>query len=143
MAHARLRWFATPSTRACLPLRSRGYMAAKLLSRRPLPLPDADRQDDHLDAGELQPALDRERRLVVERTGEHRLALEHELAGEHDRAAEFLLQVVADLLQLLDQVGADGEAVLGVVTHALRQLHVLVQGVTHLLLERAHAIGAP
>src|SRR6266540_243869 len=73
--------------------RARGrsrHLAGAPARRLGAPLPHPDRQDDDLDPGELQPALDRERRLPVERAREEVLALEHQLAREHHRTAELL-----------------------------------------------------
>src|SRR6187399_873134 len=92
---------------------------------RPLLLPDADGQDDHLDARELEATLDGECRFVVERAREQGLALEDELAREHHGAPELLLEVEADVLEFLDQVGAEREAVFRVIPHALPDLDVL------------------
>src|SRR5438034_894418 len=69
--------------------------------------PHADRQDDDLDPHELEPALDRERGLVVQGAREEVLALEHELPREHHRPAELLGEIEAHALELLDQVGAE------------------------------------
>jgi hypothetical protein len=101
-----------------------------------------DRQDDRLHAAELQPALDRECGLVVERAREQVLALEHELAREHHAAPELLDQVEAHVLELGDQIGAEGVTVLGVVAHAIRQVDILLEVGTHLPLERRHVLNS-
>src|SRR5437773_11003877 len=153
MAHDRLRWFATPMTRPCLPLRSMGYIGPPLRlrvggadaagrSRGPLRLPHPDGQDDHLHARELQPPLDRERSFGMERAREQVLALKHELTGEDDRTPELTNQVGADAVELVDQVRPQRAAVLGVVSHALSQLRVLEQIVADLRLERLDVLHA-
>src|SRR5262249_60393441 len=80
-------------------------LVSLMRSSRLLRLPHADRHDDNLHPAELQAALDRECRLVMERAGEEILALEHQLAGEHHRPAELLDQIEADRLQLRHQIG--------------------------------------
>src|SRR4029079_17520008 len=149
IAHDRLRWFATPMTSACFPVRSIGYTvppagracdAAR--SGDPLRLPHPDGKDDHLDPRELQPALDRECRLGVERAREQILSLEHELPREHDGTAELLDQVETDVLELLDQVGAQRVAVLGVVAHALCERGVFLEVLALLRLELLDVLDA-
>ena len=53
-------------------------------------LENADRQDDRLEPGELEPALDREGRLVVQDAVVELVVLEDELAEEEDGARELL-----------------------------------------------------
>src|ERR1044071_1831159 len=71
---------------------------------------------------EIEPALERVRRLVVQQAREERLALEDELAGEKDRRRKIAHRFVAELLQLREEVDAQREARFGVPAERVREL---------------------
>ena len=99
-------------------------------------LEHADRQHDRLQPGELQPPLDRERRLVVEQAVVEPVVLEDELAEKEDRARELLPHLLAELDDRLDRLGADLEAVVGLEAELVREVHVLLEVLDRVLLER-------
>src|SRR2546422_5832774 len=105
-------------------------------------IPNPDRQDDDLNAQELKTTLDREGRLVVERPREQILSLEHELTREYHGSAELLYRVHTDPLELLNEIGSEGVAILGVQAHALGDSDVLLEVTAHLLFQRAELMHA-
>src|SRR2546425_5617230 len=111
-------------------------------SRHLRALPYANRQHDHLNAEELQPALNRKRRVTVQRTREDRLALEHQLPGEDDGALEFPRDVGADVLELVDQVGSERVARLRIEAETVGEPDVTLEIAAHFILERAHLVDA-
>src|SRR5215467_2749024 len=129
---------ASPPCRSGAP---RLAAASSNSSRRLSRLPHPNRHDDDLDAAELQPALDRKRGLVMERASEEALALEHQLPGEDHRAPELLHEIETHVLELLDQVGADRVAVLGIDPHTLREVHELLEVSADARLELGHRFG--
>src|SRR5262249_21133121 len=87
----------------------------------------ADREDDHLQSLELQPALDRRRRLVVELARQEVLLLEDQLPGEERGAAEASRDLLAELLELLGGVGAERVPVLAVAAVLADEVDVALQ----------------
>src|SRR5690349_13549427 len=108
---------------------------ARLLPARD-PLEHANRQDHRLQPRELQPALDRERRLVVQEAVVEAVVLEHELAEEEDRARVILAHALAEPDDLLDGLGADVVAVVRGEAEPPREGDVLLEVLLGLLLQR-------
>ena len=73
------------------------------------------RQYHHLYPREVQPALQRQRGLVVklEQPGEEVFLVHDQLAREEDRVGEFLADSFAQGVELFDGVGAESEIGLG------------------------------
>src|SRR5215831_3964104 len=88
---------------------------------------NSNRQDDRLEAGELQAPLDGEGGLVVQEAIVEAIVLENELAHVEDRSREFLADMLAELDHVLDRLGADDVAVVGTEPEVVGEGDVLLQ----------------
>src|SRR5450759_4644363 len=78
-----------------------------------LRIQNADRQDDRLEAVELEPPLDCIRSLVVEKSVIPLLFLEDELPEEKDGLRKFFDDFEADLMSRVDGFRSDPHPVVG------------------------------
>src|SRR5450759_4008952 len=69
------------------------------------------RQDHHLHSLQVQPALHRQRRLVVQLADEPVFALEHQFAGEKHAVGEFVSRLARKFGHFVGGVGAESEFV--------------------------------
>ena len=67
---------------------------------------NADRQNHHIVAGELQALLQSQRRVIVQPTSEEVFLLKNQRPAEKHSARKFLRDRFAELFQLGDQIGA-------------------------------------
>src|SRR5690242_1927277 len=83
---------------------------------------DADRKDHHVVAAEVEPPLQRVGRLVVQQPREKRFVLEDELAGKQHRVGKIASGGIAELLEIRDQIDAEGVARLRVPAESVGKL---------------------
>ncbi len=87
----------------------------------------ADREDDHRDAGVLEAALDHEGGLVVENARGEGVLVEDELAGDEEAARIFADEVLRELLGFDCDLDARRELALGGQSETLGVANVLVE----------------
>ena len=90
-------------------------------------LAHADRENDALQPGELEPALDRVRGLVVQEPVDEPVPLENELPEIEDRPRKFPLDLEREVLRLVDRLRPERIAEIGFHSELVRELDVLAQ----------------
>src|ERR1700736_4303356 len=70
-------------------------------------------QDYHRHVSQMQPSQHGKRRFTVELTNIPIIAFENELAGKEYAVRKFTVDLLGEVRELLDRVGAEGEAPLG------------------------------
>src|SRR5882757_9609081 len=71
------------------------------------------RQYHHRHVSQMQPAQHGKRRFTVQLTNIPIIAFEDELAGKEDAARKFPVDLLCEVCELFDRVGAEGEVPLG------------------------------
>src|SRR4029453_4775370 len=84
---------------------------------------DADGQNHHIQALELESLLQSEGGVVMEQASQNVFLLENQFSGKENGPGKFTRYGPAQLFQFLDEIGSEGIAVLGIPTQTVAKVH--------------------